>query len=125
MSFQPDALCYYSIKGFGSAWGCSSVWATSELYPSFYTDGEPTPRGCCGRTDDVWGLDLMLRYDYQAAGIDWNVRLDVFNIFNNQNVERVSVWAENTSNGVPEVNYGEPEYYQAPRSVRLGFGMNF
>ena len=100
-------------------------WAASTGYSSFFTDGEPQPRGCCGRTEDVWGIDVMLKYDFQALGIDWNVRLDAFNALNNQNIARVLVSAEGTWNGVPYENYGEPQHYQRPRTIRLGFGLNF
>ena len=100
-------------------------WAPAGDWPAFYTGGEPAPRGCCGRTDDVWGLDVMLNYDFQALGISWNVRLDAFNVLNNQNVVRVDVRAERSGSGVPRETYGEPQYYQRPRTVRLGFGLSF
>jgi outer membrane receptor protein involved in Fe transport len=103
----------------------SDPWAPYGGWPAFYTAGEPKPRGCCGRTDDVWGLDVMLKYDFQTAGITWNVRLDAFNILNNQNVVRVRQQAERTGSGVPRDDYGEPMYYQRPRTVRLGLGLNF
>jgi len=100
-------------------------WAAATAYPSYYTAGEPKPRGCCGRTDDVWGLDLLLMYSFRSLGVDWNVRLDAFNVFNNQNVVRVWLVAEDPYNGVPVDGYGDPEYYQPPRTVRLGFGLSF
>ena len=103
----------------------NNPWAEATNYYSFYTDGEPKPRGCCGRTEDVWGLDLLVKYDFQAVGIDWFVRLDAFNVLNNQNVVRVNVFAERPSNGVPWDDYAEPDYYQSPRTVRLGFGLQF
>jgi hypothetical protein len=92
---------------------------------AFYTGGEPKPRGCCGRTDNVWGLDLMLKYDFRLGGIDGTLRLDGFNVLNNHNVVRVDVRAERSGSGVPRETYGEPQYYQPPRTVRLGFGLSF
>ena len=67
----------------------------------------------------------MLKYDFKTARINWNLRLDAFNVFNNQNVVRVDVVAEHSPYWVPNDYYGEPEYYQRPRCVRLGFGLNF
>ena len=91
---------------------------------AFYTNGEPTPRGCCGRTEDLWSTDLLLRYDFTAAGINWWVRVDAFNVFNNSAVTEVDEageywWFE------PNEHYGQPEFYQAARTVRLGFGLSF
>ncbi len=100
-------------------------WAVEEPYPSFFTDGEPRPRACCGRTDDVWGFDLMLKYDFRALGISWDVRLDGFNIFNEHNTQWVDVAAERAANGVPNEYYGEPIIFQPARTIRLGFGLAF
>ena len=78
-----------------------------------------------GRTDNVWGLDLMLKYDFRIVEMDCNLRLDAFNAPNNQNVVRVEVVAEKRRTGIPRENYGEPQYYQSPRTVRLGIGLSF
>ena len=97
-------------------------------YWSFYTLGEPTPRGTIGTTDDVTWLDLMFKYDFDL-GVDWFVRLDVFNLFNWSAVTEVNEFAEQTTSSPPnyvlDPYYGEPTYYQSPRSVRFGFGVNF
>jgi len=94
-------------------------------YSSHFSGGEPEPRGSRGRTPDVWSLDLMLKQVFTAAGLEWNIRLDVFNVFNND----AEVWnyhfAERSWNGVPYEYFGETEYHQAPRSIRFGFGMSF
>lgn len=103
----------------------SDPWAAATSYPSFYTGGEPRPRGCCGRTDDVVWLDLLLKYDFRALGTDWNVRLDGFNVLNSHDVLRVEHMAETPENGVARDDYGEPRTFQSPRSVRLGFGVTF
>jgi hypothetical protein len=67
----------------------------------------------------------MLKYDFRIAGVNCNVRLDAFNALNNQNVVRVEVLAEHRRTGVPREYYGEPRYYQTPRTVRLGVGLSF
>jgi hypothetical protein len=103
----------------------SDPWAPATNYGSFYTGGEPAPRGSFGRTDAVWGLDLMLKYDLRAGGIDWGVRVDVFNLLDNHDVLWVDGWAEYPVNGVPNDTYGEPATFQNPRTVRLGLSMSF
>jgi outer membrane receptor protein involved in Fe transport len=100
-------------------------WVRDAGWESFFTGGEPAPRGCCGRTDDIWSLDLMLKYDFLAAGIQWNVRADIFNVFDNQGVDWYWEFAEDSWNGAPDPYYGEPLMYQTPRSVRFGFGVSF
>ncbi len=91
---------------------------------SFFTDGVAMPRGCCGTTDDIFGVDGMVKYDFQVGNVDMNVRLDIFNIFDQSGVTQVRENAE-FSVGVPDPNYGRTTRYQQPRRVRFGFGLNF
>ena len=91
---------------------------------TFYTAGEPRPRGCCGRTDDLWNLDLMLSYRFRGLGGQFFVRGDVFNVTNNQASEMVWDFAE-FPNGYPSPVYGQILYHQRPRTVRLGLGWSF
>ena len=95
---------------------------------SFYTVGVPKPRGSSGTTDDVGWLDIMLKYDFRW-GVDWFVRLDVFNLFNMESVTEVQGHAEQDSSNPPNYvlnpNYGLPRGYQSPRSVRFGVGLSF
>ena len=100
-------------------------WAAADPYSSFFTDGEPRPRGCCGRSGDVWALNVLLKYDFPGFGIDWTMRLDVFNLLDSHAVDWVYSFAEDPTNGVPDVGYGEPLSYQPPRTVRLGFALTF
>ena len=67
----------------------------------------------------------MLKYDLSTLGAGWNVRVDVFNVFDAQNALWESFVAEYPSNGDPYEGYGEPFGYQPPRTVRLGFGVSF
>jgi len=73
---------------------------------SFYTNGEPRPRGCCGRTDDIWSLDVVARYDFRLGSLDLNLRLDVFNVFDTHAVTEVDESAEDDT-GAPSATYGE------------------
>ncbi|MCU0275027.1 MAG: TonB-dependent receptor, partial [Acidimicrobiales bacterium] len=91
---------------------------------SFYTGGEPRPRGCCGRTDDVWALDAMARYQFRLGALDVSLRLDVFNLFDNDAVTEVEERAEDDA-GAPNPLYGEAVAHQTARRVRLGFGVSF
>jgi hypothetical protein len=91
---------------------------------SFFTGGEPRPRGCCGRTDDVWSLDLMGGYRFPLGGLDLVLRVDIFNVFDNDAVTEVEERAEDDA-GAPNPLYGEAVVHQVPRRVRLGFGVSF
>ncbi len=94
---------------------------------SFYTLGVPTPRGSSGTTDNVHWLDLMLKYDFRW-GVDWSVRLDLFNVFNNQATVEVNEFAEQDSwppDYVLDPTYGETKTHQSPRTIRIGVGFTF
>ena len=91
---------------------------------SFYTAGEPRARGCCGRTDDVWSLDVMARYDFRLGSLEGNLRLDVLNVFDNHAVTEVEERAEDAT-GAPDPYYRETIAHQTPRRVRLGVGVSF
>jgi outer membrane receptor protein involved in Fe transport len=110
------------INGFGMH--PTDPWAQWYGALAFYNNGEPCPRGCGGRTPDVWKADLLLRYDLKRWGSNWYVRLDTFNLFNNAAVVAVDEDAQSI-NYQPNPNYGGATYYQPPRSVRLGLGMSF
>jgi hypothetical protein len=81
--------------------------------------------GFLGRTPAVWSLELMLKHALSIGGLDWNVRGDVFNAFNNH----AELWnyqtAEDSWNGVPDEHFGETYNYQSPRSIRFGLGLSF
>lgn len=91
---------------------------------AFFTGGEPRPRGCCGRTDDIWSLDAMGRWDFRLAGLDPNLRLDVFNVFDNHAVTEVAERAEDDT-GAANPYYGKTMANQTPRRVRIGMGLSF
>ena len=57
--------------------------------------------------------------------MEWYLRGDVFNVFNNSAVLWDWHFAERSWNGVPWEYFGEPQFHQAPRSVRFGIGMSF
>ena len=91
---------------------------------SFFNQGRPAPRGCCGTTDNVIGADVMVRYRLSIDRVDLFWRLDIFNMTNRHAEtevdERADQWPGNMN-----PNYLTPTAYQRPRRVRLGFGLNF
>jgi outer membrane receptor protein involved in Fe transport len=91
---------------------------------AFYTGGEPRPRGCCGTTENLWTLDAMVRYSIGFGKVTMDLRLDVFNIFDNHAVVRVDEVGE-LSNGEANPYYGEAVEHQTPRQVRIGIGASF
>jgi hypothetical protein len=110
------------ISGFG--FHPSDPWAERYDPFSFYSLGEPVPRGSGGTTEDVWSLDLMLRYDWRWSGTDWYMRVDAYNIFDNGaviQVDEITEWWRND----PWQGYLEPVDFQTPRRVRFGVGVSF
>jgi hypothetical protein len=100
-------------------------WAASYGASSFFLpDGTPAPRGSQGRTDNLWSLDLMVKYDLPVSGVDLFARLDAFNLFDNHGVAEVDEHAENDA-GAINPYWRETTLYQRPRSVRLGLGLRF
>jgi outer membrane receptor protein involved in Fe transport len=99
-------------------------WAVQYGVFSHFNQGVACPRGCMGTTDDTYALDLNVKYDFTLAGLNMNVRADVFNVLNNQHVTQVVESAEQTT-GAPQENFLEPTDTQAARRVRLGVGLTF
>ncbi|MEN8162604.1 MAG: TonB-dependent receptor [Acidobacteriota bacterium] len=112
------------INSFGVHPGHDGGFAALYDAESFFTQGEAMPRGCCGTTDDIFGIDGMVKYDFQLGNVDMNVRLDVFNLFDQSGVTEVNELGDQDT-GFANENYKRPTHYQQPRRVRLGFGLNF
>ncbi len=92
---------------------------------TFYKDGEPAPRGSFGRTPWINSLDLSMQYDLSYKSTITTFRVEVFNVFNSgssvsvyEEGELAEVDYDNVSVTVtPDINYGVPYEFQAPRSV--------
>jgi len=110
------------INSFG--WHPTDPWANLYGQASFFTLGEPTPRASMGRSETVWWLDLTVRYDWTWGKTNLFARIDAFNVFNNQSVTNVEETGEYVQ-GTPNPYWGEPIFYQNPRSVRFGLGVSF
>jgi len=102
----------------------SDPWAQWYGVKAFYTGGEPCPRGCAGTTPTTWSLDLMVRYNLALWDLDTYLRVDAFNVFNNDTATLVDEEAESES-FLSNPSYLMATSYQRPRSVRFGLGIRF
>ncbi|AVQ03434.1 TonB-dependent receptor [Caulobacter segnis] len=95
---------------------------------AFYCDGKQTPRGSVYQGDWNSNLDLSLRYTVPAkwsVGGNLVLRADVFNVFNSKAVTDTWEFGEVGGVGDTDPNYKSPTGYQAPRSIRFGFDLEF
>ncbi len=99
-------------------------WAAAYSVASFYCQGVPAPRGSFGTTDDAFALDLMAKYDFKLGPADMYVRLDAFNITNNDATTELDE-AGDLDTGAANDTFLAPTHYQPPRSVRFGVGLSF
>lgn len=75
-------------------------------------------RGDEGRTPSIWNFDLSASYTPNWADKKLKVKLDVFNLFNNDKVTEFNEFKEATRNVLSQ-NYLNDVNYQSPRSMRL------
>ncbi|TKR34039.1 TonB-dependent receptor [Luteimonas gilva] len=84
----------------------------------FRCNGVPTPRGTEGRLPWTRNVDLNVAYKPAfAKGLQF--KIDVFNVFNNQEVTAVNEQVEDPSTGARVEIANLPLSFQAPRSVRF------
>lgn len=91
---------------------------------SFYTNGQPMPRGSAGRTPWVYNLDLNLAWKARLKATDLLMKVDFFNVFDTQRATQLEEYAEFDS-GEAKPYYGQPTSWQAPRSVRFSLRVEF
>ena len=109
---------YCNVRGDGSIANTTVAQGGAAFTPQL------TPRGSRFQSDWLYqvGLDASLRIPTDA--FDGYLRVSVFNVLNQQQqLDFTEVGT--TGGGAPSPNYGLPTVYQAPRSVRLQFGVNF
>jgi hypothetical protein len=88
-------------------------------------------RGSNGRTPTTWSLDLSVQYTFNLPMKSYlGVRLDVFNVTNNQVATGVyQTWAVQPFSGAPLIPFNtlwnKPYQHQAPRLARLGLRWTF
>lgn len=83
-----------------------------------------TPRGSQFQSDWQYVLNLDAALRIPTDAFDGTLRVSVFNVLNRQ-AQRDFTETGTATNGTPNPNYALPTVYQAPRSVRLQFGVNF
>jgi hypothetical protein len=78
----------------------------------------PVPRGTAGRLPWTQNLDLNVAWAPNfVEGLQF--KIDVFNVFNSQEVTSVNEVAEVAATGAPSETYLAPTSFQAPRAVRF------
>jgi carboxypeptidase family protein len=84
----------------------------------------PVQRGNLGRTPDIFTLDLHADYPVGVGKSQMRFFLDVFNVLDQKPVTQYVDTVEMVS-GVTDPNYGRPNAYVAPRTMRLGLRWDF
>ncbi|WP_293874964.1 MULTISPECIES: carboxypeptidase regulatory-like domain-containing protein [unclassified Sphingomonas] len=85
---------------------------------------QPTRRGTVFTSDWQTQTNVTLQFKVPADAFDATFRLDVFNLF----AEKAKIDFTETgtqANGAPRGDYRYVNAYQAPRYIRLQFGVNF
>jgi len=102
------------IHPYGSSFfRCGTTEAGGAEGPS-----QPYPRGTYGRLPWTNSLDLNIAYlPKWAPGLQ--LKMDIFNVFDQQKVTAVSEVAEDGTTGAPLATYGVFRSTQAPRSFRF------
>lgn len=103
----------------------TDVFAAEYGSESFYSFGEPNPRGSRGRTPWTYNLDVSARYMPSAVrGLTLGV--DIFNIFDfDSETEVYEIEEEDYSPGTPDPFYKLPTAYQEPRYFRFSVEYQF
>jgi len=119
-------LSYHSGRPIGALGNYPDAENPAYLYgaAAHFNQGQAVARGSVGTTPSIVSLDAMVKYDFQVAGLDMNVRLDVFNLFDDSKATEVDEFAD-LDFGRANPHYLFDTDFQQPRRVRLGFEMNF
>ena len=102
-------------------------WQANQYGPaSFYRQGEFAPRGSLGRTDNLYRLDLGLKYTREVfADGKLTVRFDAFNLLDLDSVTEVDEYADEFWGPIASETFGLPTRFQQPRRVRIGVQLSF
>jgi hypothetical protein len=116
--------------GNAAAYGAAGYYCNVDGSGNVITTGtsaanrQLTPRGSVLQTDWLYNVNLDIALKIPTDMFDGTVRVSVFNVLNQKQVQDLQE-VGTAQNGVPSALYGQPLSYQAPRSVRLQFGVNF
>jgi hypothetical protein len=101
-------------------------WSEYGFGSTFYqANGEFNQRGSAGRTDTLVNLDFNARYVTHFKGVDIELALAVFNVFNANAVTRTDELAELDFNGTANPTYGQALAYQLPRRLQFSAAVRF
>ncbi|WP_175597122.1 TonB-dependent receptor [Peristeroidobacter soli] len=108
------------IHPYGSSFfRCGTTVAGGRDGPS-----EPKPRGTAGRLPWTYQVDLSFAYSPRwAEGLI--AKMDVFNVFNQQEETAVEDRAEDAATGTPASTYLVPRSLQPPREFQFSLVYNF
>ncbi len=100
--------------------------AENTTVTAWYCNGKATPRGDSFKGDWIKTLDMAFAYDVSIPKGALEVRADIFNVFNAQGATSFDEAGE-TSAGPGNLNptYGLPNFYQSPRTVRIGLSYKY
>jgi outer membrane receptor protein involved in Fe transport len=103
----------------GAPKNCLGNQPGADTYPNamFWCNGVDVPRGSQGRTPNYMNVDVNAQYRLSIANQDVILTAGVYNVLDKQ--EAMEFYNEDDD------FYGQPRFYQSPRSVRLGFRYNF
>ena len=102
-----------------------SKLGVDEVYDLGY--GYCTPRGTAGRTPTIWTLDLGAQYTFKIWKSSLALRVDVFNVFNNQTTTKVDqiYSVQNTSDHQSNPYFKMETAHQPARRIRLAIRWTF
>lgn len=116
--------------GNAAAYGAAGFYCNVDSSGNVITTGTSaanrvlTPRGSVFQSDWLYNVNLDVALKIPTDAFDGTLRVSVFNVLNQQ--QALDFQEVGTAgNGIPSALYAQPLTYQAPRSVRLQFGVNF
>ena len=84
----------------------------------FFCNGAPSARGSLGELAADMKLDMNFMYK-PAAVKGLSLKMDIFNVFNNQSVEAIEERRHARGSSVVNTTYGQVQSYTSARSVKL------
>jgi hypothetical protein len=98
--------------------GPNNGWCTQPGTGLFLADYTDAPRGALGRNPDIATVDAHLAYKFNVKRSTLTFGLDIFNLFNAQEVQEMVDTVEFIAT-VPDPNFNSILAYQGPRQVRF------
>lgn len=92
---------------------------------AFYCNGKLAPRGSLGNLPWTYNLDFGVEWRPARFDDALSVKMDIFNVFDEQTVTAVIEQSESGGPGATTPDYRLPRGFQSPRAVRVGVSYNF